>query len=559
MARGAYTLVNQSEAEPEDVASNLLDEPSSVEKRLLRRVPDNLPWSAFLIAVVELCERFAYYGLSGPFQNYIANERHDKNGLPGAIGLRQANATAYTSFFQFWCYVTPIIGALIADQYWGRLKTIVIFSLVYMSGILILFITSLPAAIEQGLAFSGLLLAMAVIGLGTGGIKSNVSPLIAEQYQNTMPFVRTLRSGERVIIDPSATIQRIYMIFYLCINLGSLSSLATTTLELRIDFWAAYLLPLVIFVVGFLILLAGRASYVLRPPKGSVIIHCFQAISFGVRHRDLDAAKPSNSRIIVPWDDNFVEELKRALMACKIFLFFPIYWLVFMQMVNNLVSQAGQMERHGIPNDIMQTIDAFSIVVFIPIVDRWVYPAIRRCGFALLPITRIFFGFIFASLSMFYAALLQSRIYASGPCFEAPSTCAAALRPDGSYQPNNVHIAAQAPAYLFIGISEIFAAVTGLEYAYTKAPPSMRSFIMSLFLLTSAGGAFLAAIVSPVAKDPHLVSMYAGLAFACFAAGAMFWLLFRKYNKVDGQLDLHARDADDNVEMDPLRGESSTA
>lgn len=50
---------------------------------------------------------------------------------------------------------------------------------------------------------------MIVIGLGTGGIKSNVSPLIAEQYENTVPYVKTLKSGERVIVDPATTIKRI--------------------------------------------------------------------------------------------------------------------------------------------------------------------------------------------------------------------------------------------------------------------------------------------------------------------------------------------------------------
>jgi hypothetical protein len=90
------------------------DEPTVEELTTLRRVPDRLPWSAFLVAVVELCERFAYYGLSGPFQNYMANEWHDPNGLPGALGLKQTGATALSNFFQFWCYVTPIIGAMIA-------------------------------------------------------------------------------------------------------------------------------------------------------------------------------------------------------------------------------------------------------------------------------------------------------------------------------------------------------------------------------------------------------------------------------------------------------------
>lgn len=62
------------------------DEPTEEERRSLRRVSDTIPWSAFLVAVIELCERFTYYGLSGPFQNYIQNP-YDDPRLPGAIGM----------------------------------------------------------------------------------------------------------------------------------------------------------------------------------------------------------------------------------------------------------------------------------------------------------------------------------------------------------------------------------------------------------------------------------------------------------------------------------------
>ena len=51
-----------------------------------------------------------------------------------------------------------------------------------------------------------------IIGIGTGGIKSNVSPLIAEQYRGTKQTIRVEKSGERVIVDPAITIQRIYMV-----------------------------------------------------------------------------------------------------------------------------------------------------------------------------------------------------------------------------------------------------------------------------------------------------------------------------------------------------------
>ena len=47
------------------------DEPTEQERKTLRKVADSLPWAAFLVAMIELCERFTYYGLSGPFQKYV--------------------------------------------------------------------------------------------------------------------------------------------------------------------------------------------------------------------------------------------------------------------------------------------------------------------------------------------------------------------------------------------------------------------------------------------------------------------------------------------------------
>ena len=275
----------------------------------------------------------------------MSNKYNDPNGLPGALGLRQSGATALSNFFQFWCYVTPILGAVVADQYLGKYTTIKYFSLIYMVGIFVLFITSLPYSIEHGGAFPGLIAAMFIIGIGTGGIKSNVSPLIAEQVRSTKPFVRLLSNGQKVIVDPEVTVQRIYMIFYMCINLGSISAIATTTLELKVGFWSAYLLPFLMFCVGFFVLVSGKERYVIKPPQGGVIGHCFKALWIAARNRfDLDKAKPSLQRLgmqkyKITWDDRFVDELRTALVACKMFLFFPIYWVTYSQMMNNFISQ----------------------------------------------------------------------------------------------------------------------------------------------------------------------------------------------------------------------------
>lgn len=520
--------------------------PTEEEFATLRKVSDSLPISAWSVALVELCERFTYYGVSGPFQNYMQNPRH---GLrPGAIGLGQQSASALSYFFQFWCYITPIFAAIISDQYWGKFKTIAIFCGVYVVGLLVLFVTSLPTAIDHGAALGGLVTAMIIIGLGTGGIKSNVSPLIAEQYTVTKPFVRTLKSGEKVIVDPSTTIQSIFMVFYMCINVGSLSSIATTELEKNVDFWAAYLLPFLFFFVGIISLIIGNRWYVKKAPTGSVIPDAAKVVWMTFKNKfTFDSAKPSyreqQGLSPVPWSDLFVDEVKRALIACKVFIIYPIYWLVYGQMINNFVSQAGQMNTHHVPNDIMSNIDSISIIIFIPIIDKLVYPLLRRWGIPFRPITRIFFGFMFAAIAMAYAAIVQHLIYSTGPCYDSPLACAAS---DDGNIPNNIHVAIQTPAYFFIALSEIFASITGLEYAYTKAPSSMKSFIMSMFLVTNAFGAALGIALSSVAVDPKLTWMYTGLAVATFIAGLIFWFLFRHLNAIEEELN--ALDSEFNAE-----------
>ena len=138
-------------------------------------------------------------------------------------------------------------------------------------------------------------------------------------------------------------------------------------MELHTGFWTAYLLCLCIFFVGLAVLVAGKKRYVMRPPKGSVIPNALKVCWIGLTKKNLDAAKPeyleeSTGRQggSVPWDGLFVEEVRRALVACKVFLFYPIYWVVYGQMINNFISQAGQMQLHGVPNDIVSMVTLLS-------------------------------------------------------------------------------------------------------------------------------------------------------------------------------------------------------
>jgi len=329
-------------------------------------------------------------------------------------------------FFQFFCYVTPILGAIIADQYLGKYNTILVFAVVYWVGLVILWTTSLPVAIESGAALGGYVAAIIVIGFGTGGIKSNIAPLIADQYTRKRMAVSTIeKTGERVIIDPAITFQRIYMMFYACINVGCLSLLATPFMEMYEGFWTAYLMCFLMFCIGIVVLIMSKKYYIVRPPQGSVITDAFKAIGLMIVARNTNAPKPSwraaNGKTKpVPWNDHFIEELKRALMACKVFCFYPVFWVCYSQFSSNFVSQAGQMQGYGMPNDLMQNFDPISIIVFIPILDMVVYPILRKFKIELKPIARITIGFLFGALCLCTPLLSSTLSTPPDPVTVAP-------------------------------------------------------------------------------------------------------------------------------------------
>lgn len=179
-----------------------------------------------VIAFVELAERFSYYGSTVVFTNFIqqplpAGSRTGSNpdGQPGALGMGQRASTGLTTFNTFWVYVIPLFGAYVADTYWGRFKTISVSVVIAMVGHVLLIISAVPGVIEKSnAALAVFVIAILTMGLGTGGFKSNISPLVAEQYKRTKLFIGNTKKGEKVIVDPGMTTTRIYMVRFLLIT-----------------------------------------------------------------------------------------------------------------------------------------------------------------------------------------------------------------------------------------------------------------------------------------------------------------------------------------------------
>jgi POT family proton-dependent oligopeptide transporter len=138
------------------------------------------------------------------------NPHNPGSDLLGALGKGQAVATALGNFFKFWAYASTVIGAIIADQYLSRFKTIVAACGVYIVGLVILVTIATLAGIESGASFRGLIATMVVIGLGTCSIKANVNPMCAEQYRPDTAYTKQLKSGEWVVVDSELTVERMF-------------------------------------------------------------------------------------------------------------------------------------------------------------------------------------------------------------------------------------------------------------------------------------------------------------------------------------------------------------
>ncbi|KAH8114891.1 PTR2-domain-containing protein [Phellopilus nigrolimitatus] len=558
--------------------------PSEEDRYYLRRVADTFPWSAYLIAFVELAERFSYYGTTVVFTNFIQQPlppgsrtgAGGADGQSGALNMGQRGSTGLTTFNNFWVYVTPLFGAYIADAYWGRYKTICYAVGVAIVGHVLLVVSAVPAVIghSQG-SLAVFVVAIVIMGAGTGGFKSNISPLVAEQYRGSLRVI-TLKSGERVIVDPTVTASRIYMYFYLFINIGALvGQVSMTYSEKYVGFWLAFLLPTVVFLSAPLVLFLGRNRYVRSPPAGSVLSSALRIWRFAARKRwslnpvrtvrNLKAAafwedaKPSRvDRELalaggrpawMTWDDQWVDEVRRGFKACAVFVWFPLYWLAYNQLNNNLTSQAATMSTHGLPNDILSNLDPFALIILIPVCDILIYPLLARAGIRFTPLKKITMGFFTGAGAMVWAAVVQHYVYKTNPCGYAAATCVDAAG-DALVSPLNVWI--QTGSYILIALSEILASITGLEYAFTKAPRNMRSLVMAVYLFTSAIASAIGEAFVSLSTDPLLVWNYGVMGVIAGVAGVLFWLSFRHLDAEEDALNELARGRVDDDEPVPL-------
>ncbi|KAF2112768.1 POT family-domain-containing protein, partial [Lophiotrema nucula] len=500
----------------------------------LRRVADNLPRRVWVVALIGFWERFTFWGLTAPWpENYMANDPWI-DVRPGKLALGQATATRIYCGFYIFYYVTPIFVAILSDARLGRFKTLCISAILYFFGSAVLAVTSHPLLLQWKAGLPGLIVAMVLIGLGGGGFRAIIVPFIADQYPKSPPRLSVLKSGEQVVVDHTLTLGYIYTMYYWVGNLGSLSWFATTYMEKYYDgFWPAFALTCCSMAITMLMLLFGYSWYVKIPQEGNVlpratkIMLCAGKSGFNMKCA-LPGYQLEHHAKHVSWNGHLVDELRRALRACKVLVAFVVFYICFDQMQNNLISQAGQMETKWMPNDAMPALNQVAVIVFGPIIHQF-YIFLHKRKIYLRPIARITIGFAFTSLSMAYATCVQGMIYHAPPCHRYPLVCE--VKGTWPAGPNKVNVWVQAPVYVLLALGEIFGLVTALEYSYEHSPKDMKAVIQAISLLIAGLGSSCAMALTPVAKDPHLMILYASLFGAMALTTIVFWLAFRGYDR----------------------------
>jgi POT family proton-dependent oligopeptide transporter len=407
------------------------------------------------IMASEGAERFSFYGMRNILVIYMVQY----------LAVSAADSKASYHYFVMANYLMPLVGGWLADRFLGRYKVILFLSFGYVIGNLV--IAAVPTRM-------GLLAGCALIAIGAGGIKPCVSAFVGDQFGP----------------DQKHLLQKVYGLFYWMVNLGSATaSLLIPFMLKRYGPAVAFGIPAVLMVVALVLFVAGRGKYVNVPPTGPNPDSFVKVVASAVRRRSERTAGSDwlePARAVHPAEA--VDGARAVLRVSAVFAMVAGFWALFDQKGAAFILQAKQMNldvgvveflgmRFGgfrLAESQMNAVNPFFVLMIVPFFQGVVYPGLVRMGVKVTALGRMSVGMFLTMFSFVVMAGIQAVI-------------------DGGARP---HVFWQVIPILILTVGEVMISVTGLEFAFTQAPKTMKSTVMSFWLLTSAIGNFVAAVVS---------------------------------------------------------------
>ncbi|KAK8954915.1 Peptide transporter PTR3-A [Platanthera zijinensis] len=489
---------------------------------LLRRKTGRWRACSFIV-VYEVFERMAYYGISSNLVLYLTNKLHQ-----GTV-IASNNVTNWAGTI----WLTPLIGAYIADTYLGRYRTFIIGSIIYLSGMCLLIsavsIASLKpppcdagavciskaSNLQLGVFFAGLY----IIAAGTGGTKPNISTMGADQFDDFHPTEHALKLS-------------FFNWWEFSIFFGTLlANTVVVYVQDNVGWTVGYILPTIGLAISVVIFLAGTKFYRHKKPIGSPLTRMAQVIFAAFRNRHVilpvnpkelhelgpeEYKKNGNFRIDhtpslsilskaavkeghsrrSPWGlcpVTQVEETKQMLRMVPILIATFIPSTTLAQVGTLFVKQGVTLDRHmgpnfSIPAASLSAFVTISMLVTIVVYDRFLVPFARRFtgnprGISLLQ--RMGTGIVIHIGTMLVASFTEAHRLAVAR--------AHGVAESGDTVPMTVFIIL--PQFLLMGIADAFLEVSKIEFFYDQAPQGMKSLGTSYSMATLGVGCFISSFL----------------------------------------------------------------
>ncbi|CAI0475539.1 unnamed protein product [Linum tenue] len=473
----------------------------------------------------ECCERLAYYGMSSNLVLYFKNR----------LNQSSATATKNNSDWSGTCYITPLLGAFLADAYLGRYWTIAGFSIIYIlhQGMTLLTMSASmpglrPACTaedkcqstdgQSAVFFVALyMIALGTIALGTGGIKPCVSSYGADQFDDADTVEKEHKAS-------------FFNWFYFSINVGALiASSVLVWVQDNVSWGWGLGIPAMAMAIAVVSFFSGTRKYRYQKPGGSPLTRICQVMVASFRkyrvsvpddksllyeiadsesnisgYRKLDHTEDFRcldkaaikEAAIDPWrlcTVTQVEEFKAIIRLLPIWATGIVSAAMYSQMGNLFILQGDTMDKRlghskfKISAANVSVFDTLSVIFWIPIYDRIIVPAARKFtghknGFTQLQ--RMGIGLVISTFSMVCPAILELIRLRM-------------VRKHNYYDLDSVPFSIfwQVPQYFLMGCAEVFTNIGQLEFFYEQAPDAMRSSCSALSLTTIALGSYLSSLL----------------------------------------------------------------
>uniref|UniRef100_A0A668ACW4 Solute carrier family 15 member 2 n=1 Tax=Myripristis murdjan TaxID=586833 RepID=A0A668ACW4_9TELE len=334
------------------------------------------------IVVNEFCERFSYYGMKAVLTLYFMYYLHWDRDL----------STAVYHAFSSLCYFTPVLGALIADSWLGKFKTIISLSIVYVIGHVVKSVGAIPHVGDSTTHIALSMVGLILIAFGTGGIKPCVAAFGGDQFDEE-------HVNER---------RKFFSIFYMSINAGSvLSTIITPMLRADVQCFGDDCYALAFGVPAVLMIIALGESPSLHRTHLSFVF----GLQFAIKNRWNRSKYDPDRKHWLDWAEErysrrLIQEIKMVLRVLVLYIPLPMFWALFDQQGSRWTLQATRMNMAFVRVS-FSMLNALLILVFVPIFDFIIYPLVALCRIRITPLRKMTAGMIFAALAFGAATLVE--------------------------------------------------------------------------------------------------------------------------------------------------------